>query len=191
MDLEEAALLEPFATGLHAVEISDLKAGDGCVIEGPGPIGLSAALSARAMGCTSIVVTGLAQDAERLSLVRDMGFKTVCASDRDWTESGTLVDAARRRRRCIRCGRIPGFCPQTSAARRRAGRARMAGARYPERRDARALFPRCPDSAVTRASRRYMAPCDLIGVERAVKLKQMVTHRYNIEGGIEAFELLR
>jgi len=25
----------------------------------------------------------------------------------------------------------------------------------------------------------------------AVKLKQMVTHRYNIEGGIEAFELLR
>src|SRR5216684_2682970 len=47
MDLEEAALLEPFATGLHAVEISDLKAGDGCVIERPGRIGLSTALSAR------------------------------------------------------------------------------------------------------------------------------------------------
>jgi threonine dehydrogenase-like Zn-dependent dehydrogenase len=165
MDLEEAALLEPFATGLHAVEISDLKAGGGCVIEGPGPIGLSTALSARAMGCTSIVVTGLAQDAERLALVRDMGFKTVCASDRDWTDqvrvlmppdgADVVFDAA-----------APGFCPQTSASRRRAGRARMAGARYPERRDARALFPRRPDSAVTRASRRYMAPCDLIGVER-------------------------
>jgi threonine dehydrogenase-like Zn-dependent dehydrogenase len=37
MDLEEIALLEPFATGLHAVEISDLKAGDACVVEGPGP----------------------------------------------------------------------------------------------------------------------------------------------------------
>ena len=50
MDFETAALLEPFGTGLHAVEQSCLKAGDSCVVEGPGPIGLSVAMSARALG---------------------------------------------------------------------------------------------------------------------------------------------
>src|ERR1700687_5040260 len=86
MDMESAAMLEPFATGVHAVELSGLHAGDSAVVEGPGPIGLSAALSARALGVTSIVITGLKVDAERLQLARRMGFKTVCASDRDWLE---------------------------------------------------------------------------------------------------------
>jgi threonine 3-dehydrogenase len=70
MDMESAAMLEPFATGVHAVEISGLHAGDSAVVEGPGPIGLSAALSARALGVTSIVITGLKVDAERLELAR-------------------------------------------------------------------------------------------------------------------------
>ncbi|MDB5108734.1 MAG: NAD(P)-dependent alcohol dehydrogenase, partial [Candidatus Binatus sp.] len=47
LNLEQAAMLEPFGTGLHAVEQSCLKAGDSAVIEGPGPIGLSIALAAR------------------------------------------------------------------------------------------------------------------------------------------------
>ena len=62
MDFETAALLEPFGTGLHAVEQSSLKAGDSCVVEGPGPIGLSVAMSARAQGVSSIVITGLEAD---------------------------------------------------------------------------------------------------------------------------------
>ncbi len=37
MNLEQAALLEPFATGLHGVEQSCVKAGDSVVVEGPGP----------------------------------------------------------------------------------------------------------------------------------------------------------
>ena len=36
MNLEQAALLEPFATGLHGVEQSSVKAGDSVVVEGPG-----------------------------------------------------------------------------------------------------------------------------------------------------------
>ncbi|MGC1811827.1 MAG: alcohol dehydrogenase catalytic domain-containing protein, partial [Candidatus Binataceae bacterium] len=86
MDFETAALLEPFGTGLHAVELSSLRAGDSAVVEGPGPIGLSVALSARALGVSSIVITGLTADAGRLELARSMGFATVCASDRDWIE---------------------------------------------------------------------------------------------------------
>jgi L-iditol 2-dehydrogenase len=191
MDLEEAALLEPFATGLHAVEISDLKAGDGCVIEGPGPIGLSTALSARAMGCTSLVVTGLAQDAERLALVRDMGFKTVCASDRDWTDqvralmppdgADVVFDAA-------------GFQDSVLKLVRRGGELVELGwpARDIPSAEMRALFfhgVRILPSRV-RVADTWRHAISLVS-SGAVKLKPMVTHRYNIEGGIEAFELLR
>jgi threonine dehydrogenase-like Zn-dependent dehydrogenase len=86
VDLEQAALLEPFATGLHAVEQSCLKAGDSAVVEGPGPIGLSVALAARALGVTSIVITGLAADEGRLALARELRFETVCAEGERWTE---------------------------------------------------------------------------------------------------------
>ncbi len=75
MNIEQAALLEPFGTGLHAVEQSCLKAGDSAVVEGPGPIGLSIALAARALGVSSIVMTGLAVDAERLALARSNGIQ--------------------------------------------------------------------------------------------------------------------
>ena len=116
MDMESAAMLEPFATGVHAVELSRLHAGDSAVVEGPGPIGLSAALSARALGVTSIVITGLKVDAERLELARRMGFKTVCASDRDWLEqvralmppggADVVFDASgRSTQRAISCAR--------------------------------------------------------------------------------------
>src|SRR3984885_15627143 len=91
MDFETAALLEPFGTGLHAVEQSCLKAGDSCVIEGPGPIGLSIAMSARALGLTSIVITGLEVDTERLAPAREMGFRTVSTGDRDWIEQARAM----------------------------------------------------------------------------------------------------
>jgi L-iditol 2-dehydrogenase len=191
MDMESAALLEPFATGLHAVEQSELKAGDGCVVEGPGPIGLSTALSARALGVTSIVITGLAADAERLALAAKMGFKTVCASDRGWTDqvralmppdgADVVFDAA-------------GFQDSVLRLVRRGGQLIELGwpARDIPNAEMRALFfhgvriipsrVRMPDT--------WRRATSLVA-SGAVDLRPMVTHRYNIEGGIEAFELLR
>ena len=97
MNIEQAALLEPFGTGLHAVEQSCLKAGDSAVVEGPGPIGLSIALAARALGVTSIVMTGLAVDADRLALARTMGFKTVCGGRSRLDRAGARDASVRRR----------------------------------------------------------------------------------------------
>ena len=79
MSFELASLLEPFGTGLHAVEQSSLKAGDSAVVEGPGPIGFSIAIAARALGVSSIVITGLPSDTGRLALARELGFTTVTA----------------------------------------------------------------------------------------------------------------
>src|SRR5216683_5152934 len=191
MDLEQAALLEPFATGVHAVEESSLRAGDSCVIEGPGPIGLCTALAARALGATSIVISGLKMDEERLALARRIGFTTVCASDRDWTDqvkalmpgdgADVVFDAA-------------GFQDSVLKLVRRGGELVELGwpARDIPSAEMRALFfhgVRILPSRV-RVADTWRHAISLVS-SGAVKLKQMVTHRYNIEGGIEAFELLR
>jgi L-iditol 2-dehydrogenase len=191
MNLEQAALLEPFATGVHAVEESSLRVGDSCVIEGPGPIGLCTALAARALGVSSIVITGLAVDAERLALAREMGFKTVCASDRDWIEqvralmppegADVVFDAA-------------GFLDSARQLLRRNGELVEVGwpARDISNTEMRALFfhgvkiipsrVRMPESW-----RRSIALLD----SGAVDLKPMVTHRYDLAHGVAAFELLK
>ncbi|HKV56366.1 MAG TPA: alcohol dehydrogenase catalytic domain-containing protein [Candidatus Binataceae bacterium] len=190
MDLEQVALLEPFATGVHAVEESTLRAGDSCVVEGPGPIGLSVALAARALGVTTIVMTGLKQDEERLALARKMGFKTVCASDSDWTEqvralmpgdgADVVFDAA-------------GFLDSVRHIVRRNGELVEVGwpARDIPNAEMRALFFHgvkiIPSRVrVPQTWRRAIA----LVAGGLVDLKPMVTHRFDLDHGIEAFELL-
>jgi 2-desacetyl-2-hydroxyethyl bacteriochlorophyllide A dehydrogenase len=190
MDLEVAALLEPFATGLHAVEQSSLKAGDSAVIEGPGPIGLCTAIAARAAGLTDIIITGLAADRERLALAREMGFKTVCASDRDWIEqvraivpdgADTVFDAA-------------GFLDSVRHLVKRGGEVIELGwpARDIPNTEMRSLFfhgVRIIPSRVRvpETWRRSIA----MAAAGAIDLKPMVTHRFDLDHGVEAFELLR
>jgi threonine dehydrogenase-like Zn-dependent dehydrogenase len=191
MDLETAAMLEPFGTGVHAVELSRLHAGDSAVIEGPGPIGLSAALSARALGVTSIVITGLNVDEERLALAGRMGFRTVAVNDRGWTDqvlalmppggadvvfdaSGALDSA----RQIVRKG---GTLVQLGWPARD-----VAGA------ELRALF----FHGVTIIPSRVRTPetwrrAIAMVAGGAVDLKPMVTHRYDLDHGLEAFELLK
>jgi 2-desacetyl-2-hydroxyethyl bacteriochlorophyllide A dehydrogenase len=190
MDLEVAALLEPFATGLHAVEESSLRAGDSAVIEGPGPIGLCTAIAAREAGLTDIIVTGLAADHERLALARSMGFKTVCASDRDWIDqvrailpdgADTVFDAA-------------GFLDSVRHLVKRGGEVVELGwpARDIPNTEMRSLFfhgVRIIPSRVRMPEtwRRAIA----MAAAGAIDLMPMVTHRFDLDHGVEAFELLR
>jgi threonine 3-dehydrogenase len=191
MDMESAAMLEPFATGVHAVALSGLHAGDSAVIEGPGPIGLSAALSARALGVTSIVITGLKVDAERLELARRMGFKTICASDRDWLEqvralmpaggADVVFDAS-------------GALDSARHIVRKGGSLVELGwpARDVAGTELRSLFFHGVSIIPSRVRtpetwRRAIATV----ASGAVDLKPMVTHRYDLDHGLEAFELLK
>ena len=191
MDMEQAALLEPFGTGLHAVEQSCLKAGDSAVIEGPGPIGLSIALAARALGVTSIVMTGLAADEGRLSLARKLGFNTVCAGGDDWTDqvramvpvdgADVVFDAS-------------GAIDSPRELLRRGGQLIEVGwpARDVTSAELRGLF----FHGVTIINSRIRTPetwrrAIALVDSGAVDLRPMVTHRYPIARGLEAFDLLR
>jgi threonine dehydrogenase-like Zn-dependent dehydrogenase len=191
MNLEQAALLEPFATGLHGVEQSRVKAGDSVVVEGPGPIGLCTALAARCMGATSVVITGLRADTERLELARRFGFHTVCAEDRDWTaqvkervgEDGAEVvfDAA-------------GMMQDVRHLVKRGGQLVLLGwpARDLPSEEMRSLFFHGVSiiSSRVRSPETWRRAIALVG-GKVVDLAPMVTHRVGLANGLEAFELLR
>lgn len=58
VSLEEGALLEPLSVGVHACRRADVKLGSTVLITGAGPIGLVSMLSAKAMGATTVIITG-------------------------------------------------------------------------------------------------------------------------------------
>jgi len=72
-------LVEPTANTVHdVVERARVAAGDFVVVLGPGPIGLLAALTARAAGARHVVLVGAPPDAAiRLKKARELGFETV------------------------------------------------------------------------------------------------------------------
>jgi L-iditol 2-dehydrogenase len=79
MSYDLAALVEPTANTVHdVVERARLDAGDFVVVLGPGPIGLLAALTARAAGARHVAIVGTpADESLRLRKARELGFETV------------------------------------------------------------------------------------------------------------------
>ncbi|MDP3000715.1 MAG: alcohol dehydrogenase catalytic domain-containing protein [Bryobacterales bacterium] len=79
MGYDVAALVEPTANTVHdVVERAKVEAGDFVVVLGPGPIGLLAAMTARAGGARHVVIVGTPADAGlRLKKARELGFESV------------------------------------------------------------------------------------------------------------------
>lgn len=79
MTFEQGALVEPTANAVtDVIERARITAGDFAVVIGPGPIGLLAAMVARAAGAREVVVVGTPGDAGlRLKTARELGFTTV------------------------------------------------------------------------------------------------------------------
>ncbi len=69
-----AVMFNPLGAGFRwGVEIPALKMGDSVVVLGPGQRGLACVLACRSAGAGTIVVTGLAADAAKLELARELG----------------------------------------------------------------------------------------------------------------------
>lgn len=73
VSLAEGALIEPFASAVHAVEeVGKPETGDVALVSGPGPIGLMCAQLLEASGA-STVIAGLPEDESRLEKARNLG----------------------------------------------------------------------------------------------------------------------
>ena len=69
-----AVMFNPLGAGFRwAVEIPDTGPGDVVLILGPGQRGLASVIAARAAGADQIIVTGLARDAAKLALAKELG----------------------------------------------------------------------------------------------------------------------
>ncbi|MFQ5998942.1 MAG: zinc-binding dehydrogenase [Candidatus Bathyarchaeia archaeon] len=79
LDYDEATIVEPFAVAYHALRKSGVNANDSIAVVGPGPIGLSAVLTARLLGIKKIAVIGKAVDIEngRLDLAKELGAEII------------------------------------------------------------------------------------------------------------------
>lgn len=69
--LAQGVLCEPFAIGLYAVQLSDIRKGQRAVVLGSGPIGLSCLVAAKASGAGRVYVTDLID--ARLATAKQMG----------------------------------------------------------------------------------------------------------------------
>ncbi|MFO7263029.1 MAG: alcohol dehydrogenase catalytic domain-containing protein [Bacillota bacterium] len=73
VSLREAALAEPLACALQAVEeLTPINGGEKVLLSGPGPVGLLCLMMLVEKGC-SVIVSGTSQDAFRLDLARQFG----------------------------------------------------------------------------------------------------------------------
>lgn len=75
----EAAMSEPAAVGVHALNRAGLRKGETVAILGAGTIGLIAAQAARARGAATVVVLDIVE--EQLAFARRLGFAQALRSD--------------------------------------------------------------------------------------------------------------
>jgi threonine dehydrogenase-like Zn-dependent dehydrogenase len=92
VSLEDGALIEPLAVGLHAVNVSAMRSGARVLVIGAGPIGLTTTFWARRMGAGRIAVT--ASSRQREGLAMEMGANTFIDPLVSLEESIRLTDEA-------------------------------------------------------------------------------------------------
>lgn len=77
LSLEEAALTEPLACAVKAIEeLTQIRVGDTVLLSGPGPIGLLCLSLLAVKGC-KVIVAGTGLDADRLGIAAEMGADVV------------------------------------------------------------------------------------------------------------------
>lgn len=68
VSLEEGALCEPLAVGVHITKQADVRQGDSVIVFGAGPVGLLCAAVARAFGAKKVIAVDI--NAERLEFAK-------------------------------------------------------------------------------------------------------------------------
>ena len=92
LSFEKAALTEPCCVAYNAVCVnSRMRAGDSVAVIGPGPIGLLCAVMAKLSGAGHLLIIGVAADAGRLEVARQIGAQTTLVAHNeniaDWVKN--------------------------------------------------------------------------------------------------------
>jgi (R,R)-butanediol dehydrogenase/meso-butanediol dehydrogenase/diacetyl reductase len=120
LSLEDGALIEPLAVGLHAVIRGKVRPGDKVLVLGAGPVGLAVAYWAKKVGAGKIGIQ--ASSDRRAAIARVMGVDTFIFPDANATPTQSSTDALGGLPDVVfECVGAPGLIDQAVAAVRNRG----------------------------------------------------------------------
>jgi L-iditol 2-dehydrogenase len=190
MSLEQAALSEPLAIGLYAVEKSIPMKGARIGILGAGPIGLSVLLPAKARGASKVYITD--KLAPRLALARKAGADWVGNPEKDDVPRAIADEEPRLLDAVFECCGSQEAIDQAFEILKPGGKLMIIG--IPK--ESRLSFPvdKMRHKEVTITNVRRQAHCvqpalDMID-RKEIDVDIMVTHRYEFSNTREAFDLV-
>jgi len=115
MTFDQAAMVEPTGNVVFdIIERAKISAGEFAVVIGPGPIGLLAAMVARAAGAREVVVIGTPGDVNlRLKKAAELGFKTINIGETNPVEAISQMTGGIGADIIIECSGSPRAIPGT------------------------------------------------------------------------------
>ncbi|CAG0899215.1 unnamed protein product [Darwinula stevensoni] len=190
--MEEAALLEPLSVGVHACRRAGVTLGSDVLICGAGPIGLVNVLTARAMGARRIVITDVKED--RLEMAKQLGAHHVInvGSGKSLDTITSEVEKAfdgEKPEKTIECSGAEACIRMGIRCTRSGGTLVLVGLGPPE------VSVPLVDAAVREVDIRgifryancYPTALDMVA-SGLVNVKPLVTHHFQLEESIKAFE---
>jgi L-iditol 2-dehydrogenase len=194
MTWDQAAVVEPTANAVtDLIERTGVMAGDFVVVQGPGPIGLMAAMVARAAGAREVAVIGAPGDAAmRLAKARELGFeKTINIGEADPVEAVLDMTGGRGADVVVECSGAPKAIPVTVDLVRKMGKICVIG--LTGNRDVALPWDKFSfkvAEVVFNLSTRYTAWDRSISLihSGAVPAEKLITHREPIENWRQVFD---
>lgn len=196
MTWDQAAMVEPVANIVtDLLERTGVEAGDVVVVQGPGPIGLIAAMAARAVGAGKVVLVGTPGDlAVRFKKAEELGFThLVNVAETDPIEYISKLTGGRGADVVVECSGSPKAIPMIPDLLRKQGRACIVGLTGGKKVELDwDKFAFKVVTVVFNLSTFYTSwdkSIDLI-VSGRIEAEKLVTHRMKLEEWEQAFEAI-
>ena len=196
MTWDQAVMVEPTANAVGDVlERTGVVAGDFVVVQGPGPIGLLAAMAARAAGARDVAIIGTdADEAVRLPKARELGFEHVINCQKDnAVEIVTRLSGGRGADLVVECSGAPAGIASTVDLVRKKGRICAIGlvgdkpVAFPYN---KASFKVCDVHFCLSTSYTSWDTTIALVASGRIDAGALVTHRLPLERWAEAFEAI-
>jgi len=186
---EEAAIIEPLAVAVHAVDYGNPKKEDSVVILGAGPIGLLIAEVVRAAGVSRLWLCEM--NPYRLEMARNLGFETVDVSKTDTVQTILELTDGHGADVTFEAAGVPATGGQIIPITGIKGRIVMTAI---HKKPCEVLFQQLAYREQTILGTRIYAQGNFrkaisLVSEGKVELKPLITHTFSMEDALEAFEL--
>jgi len=191
MSLEEGALMEPLAVGVHACRRAGVRLGSRVLICGAGPIGLVNLLTARAMGASEVVITDIMDN--RLAVAASMGathtYKVSRKSAEDMAGEVEALLGGHKPDVTIECSGVEASIRFGIFATKSGGCLVLVGLGKPEvtMPIVNAAVREVDIRGIFRYANCYPTAIAMVASGK-VDVKPLITHRFSLEQTIQAFE---